>query len=292
MKKNYTFLTILFFSILSFATPIFGQIKYSIGFNVDFLKTVNINGTKTTIDTRYDFFSYDSTLTTFQDSRDINLTTTYSQAGKGLKLYGLAHIPIHSKINLVTGIGVDASIYYANTIFTKVDLTTKYIGTTKLDTLTSSSYLNANISPYGLHAPWDRNNEITVANLFIPIEIDYELFKNLRVFGGGKIKTPIFARYNSYKRIVRYHEGRYSSTTYIVKNKSTRLFHRLSAVGFGGLKYRILDKYEISVSASKSFTNILRPQNTKRGEKTYQNVEFLPFKPFNYSIGVHYFLGR
>lgn len=287
MKNAYFpfLIVILFFSHAS----IHAQIRWSAGLDIDFLQDAKVTGSKTVTDIRFDYWRQDSLKGTYEDTRNIEFYNKYAQLGKGIKAYGLVHIPISPKFNLVTGLGVDISTFYVNTVNTKIDLTEKLLKTEKVDVIPIHSHWNPEYPKYPLNDIWNHNDDITLLNLYIPIELDYKLTNNLRVFAGGKINTPIYAKYNSYHKETKLDENGATVSTETIKDHSKDAIKTVTFEGIGGLKYRIFDRYELSFSASKHFTNIFRQPTQNEAKDVFQNIDFTTFKPVKFSVGVSYF---
>lgn len=297
MKNKYFLFLIA--SLFFFQTTSFGQIRWSAGIDVDFLQDAQVDGSKKVTDTRY-FYTYtDSLKQTYEDTRDIDLYNSYSPSGKGLKLYGQAHIAIGKKFELVTGLGLDYNVFYINTIYTAIDLQENLISSIKVDSIPPDNLWNLNYPEYKTNDSWGRSDEVTIVNLYIPVALDFEVTENFRLFAGGKLNTPVYSKYNSYQDeigdIVIHDLGpdsqyySYSSGAKVIKDTSGDAMRRISIEGFGGVKYRFLDRYELSVSASQSFTSITRSPEKNTEKDIYQKVDFQSFKPVKYSVGVSYF---
>ena len=296
MKNIY--LPFLICLVILFQAPAFGQIKWSVGADIDFLQDAKVNGTKTAIDTHY-FYRYDSIRLTYEDTRNIELYNKYSQLGKGFKIHGNVHIPISKKLNLVTGLGIDFMEFYMKTVYTKVDLQEKIINSVKVDSIPNITLWNINYPKYSINDPWRQNDVITLMNLYIPIEFDFEIYKNLRLFTGGKLNKTIYSKYNSYQREFKIHTNTnpntqttytgYTTNTKTIKDHSGDAIKPISLEGFLGIKYRYMNRYELTISASRSFTSITRTPQKNLEKDISQDVDFQTFKPIKFSLGLNYF---
>ena len=292
MKNSSLHYLFLFAILLYIQAPVIGQIQWSAGLDIDFQKDATVIGSKTALDLYYNYNDFTFEKTTYEDTREIEFYNKYHQAGKGFKINGSAHIPINNKINFVTGLGIDFSSFYVNTVYTAINKTSKLLKTETVDSIPRYSHQNINYPHYGLNNIWNQNNTITLVNLYIPVEIDFEIFKNLRAFGGAKFKTPIYTRYDSHQKEISITDSGYQSTTKLIKDNSGDATKSISLEGFGGIKYRILDRYELSFSASKYFSSILKTPTKNKQKNITQDNDFRPYQPINYSIGVNYFFGE